>query len=48
MNQFLHTAQHTTEGCAYLIYIGIFLRWKFPKSWNNMLKQLAAKDLSAD
>ncbi len=43
MNEFLGIIQHPIEGCAYLIYIGLFLRWRHPKSWNKLLDGLAVK-----
>jgi len=46
MTPMQHTIQHTAEGCAYLIYLSIFVRWKFPKKWNKAIEILMVKDLS--
>ena len=36
--------KHPIEGMAYLIYIGLFIRWKWPKAWNKLLIRMQAKD----
>ncbi len=46
MENLLHTIKHPIEGCAYLIYAGIFIRWRFPRAWNKLLDMIAAKELS--
>ena len=43
----LHTIKHPIEGCAYLVYGGAFVRWRFPKAWNKLLDRIAVKELSS-
>ncbi|KGG14127.1 MULTISPECIES: hypothetical protein [Prochlorococcus] len=45
MNQILHSISHPLEGCAYLVYIGLFIRWKFPETWNKFVERLLVKKL---
>ncbi|AAP99757.1 hypothetical protein EV11_1071 [Prochlorococcus sp. SS52] len=47
MENFLNVIKHPMEGCAYLIYAGLFFRWRFPKRWNQLLKRLASNKLSS-
>tara|TARA_Y100001968_G_C19399608_1_gene740308 strand:+ start:1262 stop:1423 length:162 start_codon:yes stop_codon:yes gene_type:complete len=44
MNQLLQAIQHPIEGIAYLVYIGIFVRWKFPQKWNQFIESLLVKN----
>ncbi len=39
---FLISVKHPVEGIAYLIYIGIVVRWKWPQNWNRVLTTLRA------
>ena len=41
MEQLLRTCQHPVEGCAYLVYIGLFIRWRHPQNWNNFLGSIS-------
>ena len=38
MEQILQNIRHPIEGCAYLVYVGIFFRWKFPIRWNKLIE----------
>ena len=42
MNDLLKAFQHPVEGCAYIAYICLFIRWKYPKHWNNFLEKVSA------
>ncbi len=39
----LSSAKHPIEGIAYLVYIGILLRWRFPNFWNKLLRGIKAQ-----
>ena len=34
----LSTIKHPVEGIAYLFYLALILRWKWPKTWNRFLE----------
>ena len=35
--------KHPIEGIAYLTYLSLFLRWKYPITWNRFLQNLMNK-----
>ena len=42
----LKAFHHPVEGCAYVIYICLFVRWKYPKHWNRFLEGVSAPSSS--
>ncbi len=41
---FLSIIKHPVEGIAYLIYISIFVRWRWPRAWNQLLERCKASE----
>ena len=39
----LSNISHPLEGTFYLILLGFFLRWRWPRTWNNLLEKASAK-----
>ncbi len=37
---FIRDIQHPTEGMAYLVYISLLVRWRWPQAWNRFLQRL--------
>ena len=46
MDQLFHSIQHTVEGCAYIVWLAGFFRWKYPKQWNKLLERISANVVS--
>ena len=45
-NQFLpalSNINHPIEGMFYLVVLAVFFRWKWPKTWNNLLRRIEAE-----
>ena len=40
----LMQVKHPIEGMAYLVYIALFIRWKWPRVWNKILIRIKAKE----
>ena len=47
MEHILDTIKHPIEGCAYLLYAALFMRWRFPKRWNKLLEKISVKEFSS-
>jgi len=42
----LSIIKHPVEGMAYLFYLALFIRWRWPKAWNNFLERCKAHEES--
>ncbi len=41
---FLSNINHPLEGMFYLVILALIFRWRWPKSWNNFLLSVSARD----
>ena len=39
----LSNINHPIEGMFYLVVLAVFIRWKWPKTWNNILHHIEAE-----
>ena len=40
----LSTIKHPVEGMAYLFYLALIVRWRWPKAWNKFLDRCKARE----
>jgi len=40
----LSLIKHPLEGIAYLFYLALLVRWRWPKTWNGFLEKCKAHD----
>ncbi len=48
LDEYFGRETESIEGCAYLIYLAMFLRWKFPSRWNQFLLKLVVRNPSTN